>query len=170
MTQSVVKSAKTATTKIVQFDDETLDNLFGAEDAENEQPERLRQYFFKNKAYDSLMALLPIRILVGHKGVGKSALLKMAYTEDRERKHLAIWVRPDDIQGIWNKKEQNLNVLIDCWKKGLVDLIFKKAVEQVGRSEDEDKYGPTRYTLNALLDSVRQYLITQTNKVIDATA
>ena len=152
----------------VSFDDETLHSLFGAEDAENERPERLKQYFFKNKAFDSLMALLPIRILVGHKGVGKSALLKMAYLEDCDRKQFAIWVRPDDIQEIWNKKEQNLNVLIDAWKKGLVNLIFKKTVERLGRSDDEEQYGPTIYTLNALFDSVREYLQSNTIKVIDA--
>jgi hypothetical protein len=170
MANPLVRTPNTAAMPKIHFDDETLYALFGAEDAENERPERLKQYFFKNKAYESLMALLPIRILVGHKGVGKSALLKMAYLEDCERKVLAIWVRPDDVQGIWNKKEQNLNALIDIWKKGLVDMIFRKAIERVGRSEDEEKYGPTRYTLSALLDSVRQYLISQTNKVVDAAA
>lgn len=150
------------------FDDETLDALFGAEDAENEKPERLKQYFFKNKAYDSLQALLPIRILVGHKGVGKSALLKMAHLADVERNILSIWVRPDDIRDIRNNKEENLNYLIDIWKKGLVDLIFKKAVERIGKSEDET--GPTGVTLNALFDSVRQYIISNTNKAVDAAA
>jgi hypothetical protein len=153
-----------------KFDDETLYKLFGAEDAENESPERLKQYFFRNKAFESLYADLPIRILVGHKGVGKSALLKMAYLDDQEKQLFAIWVRPDDIRDVLDNKGGNLNVLIDAWKKGLVDVIFRKAIEQLGRSQDDEKYGPTRYTLNALLDSVRNYITAQGNKVVDATA
>ncbi len=29
-----------------RFDDKTIQEIFGVEDAENEQPKRLRQYFF----------------------------------------------------------------------------------------------------------------------------
>lgn len=155
---------------MLRFDDETLYKLFGAEDAENEDPERLKQYFFRNKAYDSLCADLPIRILVGHKGVGKSALLKMAYLEDLDKGHFAIWVRPDDIKEMLNIKPNDLNTTIDLWKKGLVDIIYRKAIERLGRSEDDEKYGPTRYTLNALIDSVRNFITEQTNKIVDATA
>jgi hypothetical protein len=153
-----------------EFDDATLEKLFGAEDAENENPQRLRQYFVRNKAFESLTADLPIRILVGHKGVGKSALLKMAYLNDIEHKNMALWVQPDDVKHLLNHKNDNLNSLIDAWKRGLVDLIFRKTVEKIGQTEDEQSYGPTRYTLQALFDSVRNYLTTQTNKVVDATA
>jgi predicted ATPase len=61
------------------FDDANIEELFGAEDAENERPERFKEYFYYNHAYESLIAELPVRILVGHKGVGKSALLKRAF-------------------------------------------------------------------------------------------
>jgi hypothetical protein len=155
---------------MLKFDDETLYKLFGAEDAENESPDRLKQYFYKNKAYESLTSNLPIRILVGHKGVGKSALLKMAFLEDTEKNIFSIWIRPDDIKDNLTTKENNLNALIDNWKRGIVDVIYRKAIERIGRSEDEDRYGPTRYTLNALLDSVRQYITAQTNKIVDAAA
>jgi hypothetical protein len=155
---------------IQQLDDRTLFKLFGAEDAENEDPVRLKQYFFRNKAYQSLSSDLPIRILIGHKGVGKSALLKMAYLEDLEKQLFAIWVRPDDIRETLDSKGSNLNLLIDAWKKGLIDVVFRKAIERLGRSQDEEQFGPTRHTLNALLESVRKYINAQSNKVIDATA
>jgi hypothetical protein len=153
-----------------QFDDATLEKIFGAEDAENENPQRLRQYFFRNKAFESLTADLPIRILVGHKGVGKSALLKMAYLDDIDRKNLALWVQPDDVKDLLNNKDTGLNAQIDAWKKGLVDLIFRKAIEKIGRSEGDNSYGPTRHTLNALFESVRNYVTSQTGKVVDAAA
>ena len=62
----------------IRFDDLTIRDLFGTDTAEDEDPERLKAYFFKNKAYSSTRANLPLRILVGHKGIGKSALLRMA--------------------------------------------------------------------------------------------
>jgi len=36
------------------FTDENIENIFGAEDAENESKERLKEYFLRNKAYESL--------------------------------------------------------------------------------------------------------------------
>src|SRR4051812_39912378 len=59
------------------FSEAEIQNLFGHEAAEDETPARLRQYYFKNDIYDRVTADLPLRILVGHKGVGKSALFKV---------------------------------------------------------------------------------------------
>ena len=58
----------------------------------------------------------------------------MAYLNDLERKSLALWVQPDDVKELLNNKDKGLNALIDAWKKGLVDLIFRKALEKIGRS------------------------------------
>ena len=153
-----------------EFDDATLNNLFGAEDAENERPDRLKQYFFRNKAFRSLTAELPIRILVGHKGVGKSALLKMAYLQEIDQKKLALWVRPDDVKLPSTTGSPKLNDVIDEWKRGIIDLIFRKTVEEFGQTADERAFSPTRYTINALLESVKNYVVANSNKIVDAAA
>ena len=41
------------------FTDEEIDALFGNEAAENERPERLKEYYFKNDAYNQIIANLP---------------------------------------------------------------------------------------------------------------
>ena len=64
--------------RVRQFDDETIQRLFGHEAAENEDATRLRQYYFKSQIYDRITSKLPLRILVGHKGIGKSALVTVA--------------------------------------------------------------------------------------------
>ncbi len=92
-----------------QFTDGVIERLFGVEDAENEEPERLKQYFFRNKAYESVIENLPIRIVVGHKGVGKSALLKVAYLEDERRNTMAVWIKPSDIVRYMTHSEPDLN-------------------------------------------------------------
>lgn len=151
-----------------QFDDVTLERLLGAEAAEDEQPERLKEYFFRNKAYESLSADLPIRIIVGHKGMGKSALLKMRYLEDRDSGIVSLWIRPDDIKSIVISDDNDLNSMIDKWKTGLLDLIFKKFIENIGRSKADEENSLTRHTLNALFDAARNYIKENTSKVVDA--
>lgn len=66
----------------VKFTEENINKLFGSEAAEDETFERLQSYYLKSNTHDKVVADLPLRILVGHKGIGKSALFKMAMSED----------------------------------------------------------------------------------------
>ena len=70
----------------VDFTDENIQALFGFEDAESEPIARLKEYYLKRDTYDRVVADLPIRILVGHKGTGKSALFKMAMSEEKRKR------------------------------------------------------------------------------------
>lgn len=97
---------------MVDLNDQNIQALFGVEDAENEDPDRLKQYFLRNRAYENLVIGLPIRILVGHKGVGKSALLKVAFMEDQFNDQLAIWLQPSDLKMIAASKNEEINSLI----------------------------------------------------------
>jgi hypothetical protein len=114
---------------MVDFDDVTRQRLFGADAAEDEMPERFKEYFFRNNAYESVTSSLPLRILVGHKGVGKSALLRMAYLENIENKQVALWLRPNEVLGSLTEAPKNFLFLIEAWKKGLEQLIANRAIE-----------------------------------------
>lgn len=121
----------------MKFDDETIERLFGAEDAENEEDTRFKEYFFFNKTYDNLTANLPIRILVGHKGIGKSALLRRAYLFNEENSQLSIWIRPNDlISHVSNVGNTEFNQLIENWKSGLLSAIVQKAVSRITKESD----------------------------------
>lgn len=113
-----------------QFNDENIERLFGAEDAEGELEERFRQYFFYNRTYENLISTLPIRILVGHKGVGKSALLRRAHFHDQDLKILSIWLRPDDISALMPDanatNSATFNKLVEYWKQGLLGIIGRR--------------------------------------------
>ena len=89
----------------IKLTDEVIQELFGYEDAESESVERLKAYFIKNTAYERVRADLPVRILVGHKGTGKSALFKVAMSEDR-----------DDCEGDIGKWKMLLRPLIQIAK------------------------------------------------------
>ncbi|WP_282605326.1 hypothetical protein [Pelagibius sp. Alg239-R121] len=107
------------------FSDENIFKLFGAEAAEDEEPRRLKEWFVRNKAYESIRSDLPIRILVGHKGVGKSALLRMAHFEDLDQGVLSLSLKPNDLHALisLNNDAQFLE-LIEAWKMGLRRLMI----------------------------------------------
>src|SRR5208282_2018355 len=119
-----------------EFTPEIIEELFGTEAAEQEDSLRLRKYFFKNKTYEDIKANLPLRILVAHKGIGKSAMFKVCFSEDIDRKDLSLWVRPDDLQDFKFDDTTDLNALIRNWKTGLIDLITNKIVSFVGDTHD----------------------------------
>jgi hypothetical protein len=105
-----------------RFDDQTIETLFGADDAEHEKPERFKEYFFYNGAYDSVISNLSIRVLVGHKGVGKSALLKRAFLADTEAGKIAFWLQSGDIDSIRAQATPTAPTLvsrIEAWKRGI---------------------------------------------------
>ncbi|HEV7415776.1 MAG TPA: hypothetical protein VGN98_06445, partial [Tianweitania sediminis] len=134
-----------------QFDDVTIERIFGADDAENEDASRFKEYFYRNRAYESLIADLSSRILVGHKGVGKSALLRRAFLEDQEAKHPSIWIRPNDIAEVRSAaaSQSDFILRIEEWKKGiLLDIIEVYFGEVYGRDSksvlDEIRTSKTR--------------------------
>jgi hypothetical protein len=116
---------------MTNFDDTTIESIFGADDAENENPQRFKEYFYKNRAFESLTAALPVRILVGHKGVGKSALLRKAFMEDEENGVISIWLRPNDIVHIKAQASGHNDFImkIEAWKRGLLIEIVRHVFE-----------------------------------------
>jgi len=110
-----------------KFDEITIQKLFGNEAAEDEDIERLKEYYFKNDIFDKIAVDLPLRILVGHKGIGKSALFNVAMFEDKESGKLSLKIKPEDVAN-FGKNEISLSSAISEWKQGLLILIYKKAL------------------------------------------
>ena len=117
--------------KKIVFDDETIQGLFGFEDAESESIERLKEYYFKKDTFFKVTAGLPIRILVGHKGTGKSALFKIAISEEKEKGNLPILIKPDDIAEL-GKDNENFLLRIRQWKYGLIKIVGQKVFNELG--------------------------------------
>jgi hypothetical protein len=117
--------------KILSFSASEIYRLFGPEAAEDEEPDRLREYYFKGLSYADVTAELPLRILVGHKGIGKSALFKIAMLEDAERGRLPILIKPDDIAGL-AKDSTDFLLTIRAWREGLSDIITRKTLAVFG--------------------------------------
>lgn len=115
----------------MEFTDENIVKLFGQEAAEDEDFDRLQSYYLKSKTHKSVTADLPLRILVGHKGIGKSAIFTIARHEDDVYNKLSILIRPDDIDSV-GKETTDFGELIRDWKTGLFKIITAKVIEKMG--------------------------------------
>lgn len=115
----------------MNFDEIQLHRLFGHEAAENEDLSRLKEYYFKSKTYSQVVNDLPLRIVVGHKGIGKSALFQIAIDEESSNNRLTVLIKPDDIIGIAEDSNDFLK-LIREWKQGINEIISKKALTSFG--------------------------------------
>jgi len=152
------------TQKTLEFNDESIQELFGFEDAESEPIERLKEYYFKNDTFNRITANLPIRILVGHKGTGKSALFKIAISEDKEKGNLPILIKPDDIAELGNQDE-NFLLRVRQWKVGLTKIIGAKVFTELGLYNDEVKNKLSRFGVK--LVSFVSETITSVNEKIN---
>ena len=117
--------------KNIEFTDENIQSLFGFEDAESESIDRLKEYYFKKDTYERVCANIPLRILVGHKGTGKSALFKIAISEEKDKGNIPILIKPDDIAEL-GKSDENFLLRIRQWKYGLNKIIGQKVFEELG--------------------------------------
>jgi hypothetical protein len=128
----------------LSFSDVEIQRLFGHEAAEDEDPVRLKEYYFKTSVYDQVVSNLPLRILVGHKGIGKSALFQVAIIEDRENHRLPILIKPDDIVGL-GENGNNFLEIIRNWKEGLNEIIARKVLTAFDSNQPNIKASMQHY-------------------------
>lgn len=156
----------------ITFDDETIQGLFGFEDAESESIARLKEYYLKNDTFNRVTASLPIRLLVGHKGTGKSALFKVAISEEKEKGNLPILIKPDDIAEL-GKSSDTFLLRIRQWKYGLIKIIGEKVFREFGIYDEKFISKLTQFGLKIVsyvtesVKSVRETVdLTQSQKIL----
>lgn len=121
----------------ITFTEDQITGLFGELAAEDEEIVRFKSSFFKSATYEKIHNDRPLRILVAHKGVGKSALFRMSYEENVGNNVLALWIRPNDIADLCQVSEnENPLSLIEKWKSGLNSRIAELVMQQFQISTD----------------------------------
>lgn len=125
--------------RVIDFSEEQIRDMFGDLAAEDEKKDRFSAYFIKTDVYKKIHNFLPIRILVAHKGIGKSAVFQMSYLENIRNNVLCIWVKPDDILSIANADDGTDPLeMIRQWKTGLEELLVEKVISNFNISKDND--------------------------------
>lgn len=109
-----------------------IPKIFGFEDAADENTQRLKEYFLKRSDYETVKSDLPLSIVVGFKGVGKSALLRVSYEEDIEECNPTLWIRPDDVVEMIDELSSDIEFskMVLLWKRGIAKLIASRIASQ----------------------------------------
>lgn len=123
---------------ILTFSEPEIQQLFGHEAAEDEDIKRLREYYVKGRIYDHVASDLPLRILVGHKGTGKSALFQVAMAEERDDGRITVLIRPNDVLEINTDTSDFLKAIRD-WKAGISTIIAEKVIAEFGEANSTSK-------------------------------
>ena len=110
------------------FKKENRLKLFGHEDAGKEDEGRLTSYYYKTVQYEEVMSDIDLQIVIGEKGTGKSALLKMAYIENSNSDIAPIWIRLDDLTELYDEilEAEDLYRLKTLWKRAIGKLVIMK--------------------------------------------
>jgi ATPase subunit of ABC transporter with duplicated ATPase domains len=97
------------------------EQLFGDEDALKDDPNRLRAYYFKGEAYQQVISDEELCLLVGYKGTGKSALLRVACNEEIDTGKPAISINAYDFDSssLPSSGSNDLASHVRDWKNGL---------------------------------------------------
>lgn len=123
----------------IAFTEDSIQQLFGHEAAEDENPSRLKEYYFKSSVFKRMVTDQPFRILVGHKGIGKSALLKVAIAEDQVNNTVPVFIQPNDILDLGIDTHDFLKT-VRSWQRGLSNIVVRKAL----RALELDGFSPDR--------------------------
>lgn len=125
--------------KPISFTEEEINGLFGSLAAEDESDARFKSFFLKNDTYEKIHNNMPLRILVAHKGIGKSAILRMSYLENKGKDILCLWVKPDDIADLGNDEaNESMLELIRKWKTGLSKRIVELVLNNLNLDFDSE--------------------------------
>lgn len=111
------------------FNESNIRLLFGHEAAEDEPIEKLKKYYLKTDVYNQLSSDLSLYILVGHKGIGKSALLKVLNEENENDGGISITIQPDDMVEV-NLRDEDFLLKIRSWKNGLAGKILEHLISK----------------------------------------
>jgi|1048.fasta_scaffold01669_2 hypothetical protein len=144
----------------LRFSEVEIQGLFGHEAAEDEIPKRLQDYYFKTDTFDEFQSDVPLRLVVGHKGIGKSALIQIAMLENKKSGILSILIKPDDIADIATDTTDHLRT-VRLWKDGLIRIISSRALEGVGAVFGDELAGRVASTSGNIISFLRETLKTK---------
>jgi hypothetical protein len=119
----------------LSFSQEENHSLFGYEDATMERGyKRLNEFYLRNDTFSKIMSDIPLNIVVSRKGVGKTALFKIAEKELQRNGDLIIMTDPIDLIVAEN---ESLIEMIKNWRLQIKLCIVKNIISSKNKLLDQ---------------------------------
>ena len=110
----------------MKFSKDNIIDLFGLDESSQEEDRRFDQYFIRSSPYEDSVSKQNIVILVGHKGSGKSSILKKSHN-DLSKSQMSISLDPTSIlAGSTDLNQENYSAVVAHWQERLQKIIAEE--------------------------------------------
>ena len=118
------------------FSLENIPLIFGQDAAELEDLGRLKSFFIANDSYAQLRVAHPVALVVGQKGIGKTALLNMSAQADKEDKCPHVLLKGSEILRV-SESDSRAAVAVEAFKEFVERSILDNLIAQVCEGTSE---------------------------------
>lgn len=123
------------------FTHENVAEIFGSDAADTEDPARLYTFFVSNDSYYEVRTQNPLTLVVGQKGIGKTALMLVSSLDDRRDKFPNIFIRGSQIFSS-SSGELAGSASITRFKAAIEEALVAEVVHQVSSQAAEALSAP----------------------------
>lgn len=133
----------------------TKTELFGHLDALDETDDILKQYFVETDIFQKMKGKENFLLLVGEKGTGKSAIMKMCMITDKENNHFIVNIQRPPVN-----EEDALNRKINEWK----DFISREISDVIANQWKNDNKN-TAFRVLGIAEDVLSQIVEERYKI-----
>jgi len=114
--------------------------LFGHEAAEDEDPERLAEYFIMSRDFEDFDDIDESFLIVrGKKGIGKSAVLSYFSQKLSKESQFTINARGSTLSHYFNPTDTSPNTYVNEWQRAICSLISSQIGTKIGVPLNDDE-------------------------------
>jgi hypothetical protein len=115
---------------------ENIPRIFGQDAAELETLDRLKAFFVINESYDQVRIGHPVSLVIGQRGIGKTALLRMSAAADAEVLEPYVFMTGSKILKLADAN-QRAAVAVEAFKSHVENAVLDALIQQLSENVAE---------------------------------
>lgn len=115
------------------FTHDNIVEIFGTDAADTEDAARLYTFFVANSSYDEVRAPHPVSLIVGQKGIGKTALMRVSSLDDARDQFPHVFMKAYQILGE-TPIEDASSLSLQKFKSAIESAIVEHVVELISKA------------------------------------
>lgn len=118
------------------FTHDNIGEIFGSDAADTEDPARLYSAFVSNESYYAVRAKNPITLVVGQKGIGKTALMLVSAMDDKRDSFPNIFIRGSEILSRVSNKD-GISASINQFRSSIEEALLSEVAGKLTKAASE---------------------------------